>query len=166
MAHLRSRSTAVAALVAAVVAGCGAAPESGAPEEATTEGENLDRIPVLPPANTIHISGRNTPGPWQILDGALFNTYAVRRFGGESRAHLIGVNGSSDTMQACGYLVCTSGFTSTSIPINATLVSSKGFQAQFAEVTVATLPSTCGIFTVDLTLGPPGRTMAFICGFL
>jgi hypothetical protein len=158
MAHLRS--TAVAALVAVVVAGCGGAPESGALEEASSEDEALVRI--APPNNTIHLSGANTPGVWQVLDGALFNTFAVRRTGA-GRAKLIGVNQSSSTMQTCGHLVCNG---STKIPINVTLQTSKGAQAQFAEVTVATLPATgCGIFVVDLTVGPPSE-MAFICGFL
>ena len=163
MAHLRSR--AVAAIMAAVVAGCGAAPESDAPANESLQGEAA-LAQIAPPENTIHISGVNTPGTRQILDGALANTYAVRRWSGASRAHVIGDNGASKAMQACGHLVCSSGATTTSIPINVTLQSTVNGDARFSEVTVATLPANCSIFTVDLTVGAPGGAMSIICGFL
>lgn len=163
MAHLRS--TVVAALMAAVVVGCGSAPESGAPAAESSQGEAA-LAEIAPPENTIHISGVNTPGTWQLLEGALFNTYAVRRWSGASRAHVIGDNGASKAMQACGHLVCTSGTTTTRIPINVTLQSTANGDARFSEVTVATLPSNCGIFTVDLTVGAPGGAMSIVCGFL
>jgi hypothetical protein len=156
----RLRSTAVAALVAAVVAGCGGAPESGAPEEEVSEGEAAVRI--VPRAdNTIHLDGRNTPGTWQILDSALSNVFAVRRISGQSRAYLVASNATSQTMQACGQIVCPHVSTSTTVPINVTL---RPIQANFFEVQVATLPKSCGIFTVDLTVGPPA-SMSLICGF-